>query len=99
MNLKWDRRDRCFFRLAIARPILRAFRYVIKHSGALPALIALLFVAVQTHAGEIEPRAYVNTPVGVNFMLAGYAYTDGGLSTPGSSPIKGAQLTLVELGR
>ncbi len=57
-------------------------------------MIALLFVAVQAHAGEIEPRAYVNTPLGINFLLVGYAYTDGGLSTPGSSPIKNAQLTM-----
>ena len=74
--------------------MLRAYRYVIELSGLALALIALLFVAVQAHAGEIEPRAYVNTPVGINFLLAGYAYTDGGLSTPGSSPIKDAQLTM-----
>jgi hypothetical protein len=67
---------------------------VIERSGVALAMIALLFVAVQAHAGEIEPRAYVNTPVGMNFLLAGYAYTDGGLSTPGSSPIKDAQLTM-----
>jgi hypothetical protein len=32
--------------------------------------------------------------VGINFLLAGYAYSDGGLSTPGSSPIKDAQLRM-----
>jgi hypothetical protein len=67
---------------------------VIKRPGVSLAIIAFLFVAMQAHAGEIEPRAYVNTPVGINFLLAGYAYTDGGLSTPGSSPIKDAQLTM-----
>jgi len=55
---------------------------------------ALLFVGAQAHAGEIEPRAYANTPVGINFLLAGYAYTDGGLSTAGSSPIKDAELKM-----
>jgi len=94
LSLNRPRENWCFLRVAIARPILRAFRQVIKRSGALPAVMVLLSVAVQTHAGEIEPRAYVNTPVGVNFLLAGYAYTDGGLSTPGSSPIKGARLTM-----
>lgn len=59
-----------------------------------PAVIALLCAVTQADAGEIEPRAYVNTPVGVNFLLAGYAYTDGGLATPGSSPIKDAELTM-----
>jgi hypothetical protein len=80
--------------VASARPILRAYGNVIKRSGMSLAMIAFLFVAMQAHAGEIEPRAYVNTPVGMNFLLAGYAYTDGGLSTPGSSPIKDAQLTM-----
>lgn len=58
------------------------------------AEIMLLLVAAHAEAGEIEPRAYVNTPVDVNFLLAGYAYTDGGLATVGSSPIKDAQLTM-----
>jgi hypothetical protein len=26
---------------------------------------------------DLEPRAYVNTPVGLNFLLAGYVYTQG----------------------
>jgi hypothetical protein len=67
---------------------------MINRSGAVTAAIALVFLAAQAHAGEIEPRAYVNTPVGINFLLAGYAYTDGGLSTQASSPIKDAQLTM-----
>ena len=63
-------------------------------SAAAAAVIALLFAAARAHAGEIEPRAYVNTPVGVHFLLAGYAYSDGGLATPGSSPVKDAQLEM-----
>ncbi len=94
LNLNWNRWDWCFFRAVIARPVLRVYRGVIERSGAMPAVIALLFAAMQAHAGEIEPRAYVNTPVGINFLLAGYAYSDHGLSTPGSSPLKNAQLTM-----
>jgi hypothetical protein len=90
----WNMLDWCFFRVAIARPIVRAYRHVIRRSGMMPAVIALVFLAAHARAGEIEPRAYVNTPVGVNFLLVGYAYTDGGLSTAGSSPIKDAQLTM-----
>ncbi len=55
---------------------------------------ALVFVGSRAEAGEIEPRAYVNTPVGVNFLLGGYAYTEGGLATSGASPIKDAELTM-----
>ena len=93
-NLNGNRRDWCFFRAALSRTILRGYRQVIERSGVMPAVIALLFMAVQAHAGEIEPRAYMNTPVGVNFLLAGYVYSDGGLSTAGSSPIKDAQLKM-----
>ncbi len=58
------------------------------------ALLVLLGSAEPAVAGEIEPRAYVNTPVDVNFLLAGYAYKDGGLAITGSSPIKDAKLTM-----
>lgn len=54
--------------------------------------MAFLFVATQVRAAEIEPRAYVNTPVGMNFLLAGYAYSEGRLATSGSSPIEDAEL-------
>jgi hypothetical protein len=94
LNLNLNTLEWYFFHIAIARPILRAYRDVIKRSSTVAAVIVLLFVAAQAYAGEIEPRAYVNTPVGINFLLAGYAYTDGGLSTPGASPIKDAQLTM-----
>ncbi len=67
---------------------------MIEQSGAVLAMFVLLFISTQAHAGEIEPRAYVNTPVGINFLVAGYNYSDGGLSTAGSSPIKDAQLKL-----
>ncbi len=45
-------------------------------------------------AGEIEPRAFTNAPVGINFLLAGYAYSEGGLATAAASPIQDAQLTM-----
>jgi hypothetical protein len=67
---------------------------MVSHGCMLPVVFALVVVAVHANAGEIEPRAYVNTPVGVNFLLAGYVYSDGGLATSGSSPIKDAQVTM-----
>jgi hypothetical protein len=81
---------------------------LIKRTGIVPSTIArlilplltmihailLLLPVTRADAGEIEPRAYVNTPVGVNFLLAGYVYSDGELSTPGASPIKDAQVTM-----
>jgi hypothetical protein len=92
--LNLNRQNWSFFRIAILRSILIAYRDVIVRSGAVPTVIALLFVVARAHAGEIEPRAYVNTPVGINFLLTGYAYSDGGLSTDASSPIKDAQIEM-----
>jgi hypothetical protein len=57
-------------------------------------LLCLLLLTAHADAGEIEPRAYGNTPVGVNFLLAGYAHSEGGLSTAASSPLKDAELRI-----
>jgi hypothetical protein len=56
-------------------------------------MIVLLAVAA-ARAQDLEPRAYVNTPVGMNFLIAGYAYSEGGVSTDPSVPIQDAQLQL-----
>lgn len=61
--------------------------------ASLVFVITFLDGVAPAGAGEIEPRAYVNTPVGVNFLLAGYAYSNGDLATPGASPLKDAKLT------
>ncbi|MCU0598204.1 MAG: hypothetical protein MUE70_02970 [Desulfobacterales bacterium] len=77
----------CRFIMFIHRALTRRLRIA-------SATTAFLLAVVTAHAGEIEPRAYVNTPVGINFLLAGYAYSDGGLSTSGSLPIEDAELTM-----
>ena len=69
-------------------------RGVVACPAVLAALIALGSGAGQAVAGEIEPRAYVNTPVGINFLLTGYTYSDGGLATVASSPVQDAKLTM-----
>jgi len=53
-----------------------------------PALAcALLLRVAPALAQDIEPRAYSNAPVGVNFLIAGYAATRGGLAFDPSLPI------------
>jgi Putative MetA-pathway of phenol degradation len=44
------------------------------------------------HAQDIEPRVYSNAPIGVNFLIAGYAYTKGAVPFDASLPVKNAQL-------
>jgi Putative MetA-pathway of phenol degradation len=66
--------------------------------GATPGAIAILAACVvaaaaaTTRAQDIEPRAYSNAPVGVNFLIAGYAYTRGGLSFDPSVPVTNPHL-------
>jgi len=48
----------------------------------LPACVALVavvfkFMVPDAKAQEAEPRSYSNTPVGLNFLIAGYLYTQG----------------------
>ena len=65
-----------------------------KDSSMMLIVVILLSLALQVNAGEIEPRAYVNTPVGVNFLVAGYAYSDGGLATVINSPVDNSDLKM-----
>lgn len=66
-------------------------------SGALRAWWALLLVAAVlgasgARAQELEPRAYSNAPIGLNFMVAGYVYTNGSVSFDPAVPIEDAKL-------
>lgn len=56
---------------------------------------AILAVAsTATRAQDLEPRLYANTPVGLNFLIAGYAYSHGGLATDPSFPLTDAKLQI-----
>ncbi len=43
-------------------------------------------------AQDLEPRAYSNTPVGLNFLLGGYAYTTGGVASDPSIPLENSSV-------
>ena len=64
--------------------------------GASVAALALLgsVVTQLAHAQELEPRAYSNLPMGLNFLAAGYAHSQGGLSTDPSLPLTDAHLKI-----
>ena len=62
----------------------------------LPACVALVavvivFMAPNANAQEAEPRSYSNTPVGLNFLIAGYVYAQGKIAFDPSLPIADAQ--------
>ena len=56
------------------------------------ALCGLIWRGADAYAQDLEPRAYLNTPVGLNFLLAGYGYAAGGVATDPSLPLQNAHL-------
>lgn len=56
------------------------------------ALFPLIFCSValrtEVHAQDLEPRAYSNSPIGLNFFVAGYGYTKGAVLVDPSLPIE-----------
>jgi hypothetical protein len=61
-------------------------------ASVLLAAVALLLCGIAAHAQDNEPRAYSNAPVGMNFFVSGYAFTDGGIAFDPSLPVKDPQL-------
>lgn len=59
--------------------------------------LGLVIISGWTHARELEPRAFINLPVGMNFLLVGYQYSDGALLFDPSLPINDANAK-VDLG-
>jgi hypothetical protein len=51
------------------------------------AVCELAVSGTAARAQSIEPRSYSNAPVGVNFLIGGYAYTRGGLAFDTSLPV------------
>ena len=54
------------------------------------ALFGLISVTSSVHAQTLEPRAYANAPVGMNFMLVGYQNSKGALLFDPAVPITDA---------
>jgi len=61
---------------------------------AAAAAACTVVIGARALAQDIEPRAYSNAPVGVNFLVAGYAYTRGGLAFDSSVPVTDPQLNV-----
>jgi Putative MetA-pathway of phenol degradation len=58
------------------------------------ALIVAFAAGATVEAQELEPRAYANAPVGLNFLILGYGYTQGDVAFDPSVPIEDAKLTV-----
>ena len=62
--------------------------------GAVVGVTALVVAASGVHAQDLEPRAYANTPVRLNFLIAGYAYSEGGVTADPSVPLEDADVQI-----
>ena len=71
--------------LAIPRPCWTGLSLVL-----ITTVLAAMGAAA--YAQDLEPRAYVNTPVGLNFLIADYGYAAGGVGTDPSLPLENAHL-------
>jgi len=62
-------------------------------------MFSALFVIVvsRAHAQDLEPRAYSNAPVGLNFLLTGYAYSQGGVASDPAVPLEDADIEVHKL--
>jgi hypothetical protein len=61
----------------------------LKRSGG-ALLLMVVSVVTSARGQELEPRSYVNTPIGLNFLIAGYGYTQGDIVFTPTSPIEDA---------
>src|SRR5688572_18091427 len=60
--------------------------------GAVLGVLMFLSGIPGARAQDIEPRAYANAPVGVNFLIVGYLRTEDGLAFDPALPIKNPDL-------
>jgi hypothetical protein len=57
-------------------------------------VLAVAASGSHAYAQELEPRAYGNAPVGLNFLIAGYGYTEGGVVADPSIPLTNANIRI-----
>jgi hypothetical protein len=62
--------------------------------GWLIGVLALVTLSLEAYAQDLEPRAYANTPVGLNFLIGGYAYSKGTVGTDPSVPLTDTEVQL-----
>jgi hypothetical protein len=60
----------------------------------LAMLIVLTPVMYRANATDSDPRSYSNIPVGLNFLITGYARTTGNVTVAPTIPLKNANLTI-----
>ena len=57
-------------------------------------VVLAVLTATGVHAQDLEPRLYANTPVGLNFLIAGYSYSQGNVLADPSVPLTNGEVTI-----
>lgn len=57
-------------------------------------VLILLSKLSPVYSQDLEPRAYTNIPVGINFLVAGYAYSSGGVLFDPAVPLENAHINI-----
>ena len=57
---------------------------------ALLGLLLLVLLIASAHAQQMDPRAYSNVPIGLNFALAGFVHSEGDVLLDPSLPVENA---------
>jgi len=62
----------------------------------IPFFTAFIFLSKLSpvYAQDLEPRAYTNIPVGLNFIVSGYAYSAGGVLFDPAVPLDNANIKI-----
>lgn len=65
-----------------------------KYLPAAVLIFNLLLIIAEAEAQDLEPRAYTNIPLGVNFIVTGYACSAGGVLFDPSIPLDNANIKI-----
>jgi hypothetical protein len=63
------------------------------HPGAVVAAFALAASSI-AHGQTMEPLTYTNSPIGLNFLIAGYTYQTGSVLVDPSLPVQNVKATV-----
>ncbi len=62
--------------------------------GTLATIITMLLLPFPARAQDLDPRAYVNVPVDITVLVAGFSYSHGAVVTDATSPIQDFKATV-----
>jgi hypothetical protein len=61
---------------------------------SLAVIACAVVAATSATAQDLEPRVYSNSPVGLNFAIASYGYTEGSVSVDASIPLEDGDIEI-----